>query len=46
MPPESTHTHTLTTAFELNEFSSFFSTAVGTSLKEEVMVKLLTGSVI
>ena len=44
MPPESTHTHTLTTGFELNEFRPF-STAVGTSLKK-VMVKMFTGSVI
>ena len=43
MPPESTHT--LTTGFELNEFRPF-STAVGSSLKEEVMVKIFTGSVI
>ena len=45
MPPESTHTHTLTTQFELNEFRPF-STAVGTSLKEEVTVKTFTGSVV
>ena len=43
MPPESTHI--LTTGFELNEFRPF-STAVGTSLKKEVMVKMFTGSVI
>ena len=44
MPPESTHTrtHTLTTWFEFRAFS----TAVGTSLNKEVMVKMLSGSVI
>ena len=40
-----THMHTLTTPFELNEFRPF-STAVGTLLKKEVMVKMFTGSVI
>ena len=46
MPPRKhTHTHTLTTRFELNEFRPF-ATAVGTSLKEEMMVKMFTGSVI
>ena len=43
MSPESTHT--LTTWFEFNYFRPF-STAVGTSLKKEVTVKMFTGSVI
>ena len=44
-PPKAhTHTHTQTTGFELNEFRAF-STAVCTSLKEEVNVEN-AGSVI
>ena len=38
-------TRTRTHTFELNEFRPF-STAVGTLLKKEVMVKMFTGSVI